>query len=1482
MYKIFYFWLAYSFCFMAGLYASASLPTPFVNGVNVITGETLCPDSTLHRHTYYTQGFNEVSKGTIELKAKDFRIGRVKMQETWEQESQTWYPSAYFFYEPDYTEVYDHHQNRSVYHYSSAHLIHKIEQYQAQATLYRQERFFWDTSSSTSRLISRVLEDGQGQAEVCYLLQYSPHGQVIQETIAGNLSGNCQAPLIILANGYPEKNGIESYTIYYEYSKEDPTLIVKKTEDNGAINFYRYHPKLKECICKLLGDQNGIVSRCFYEYDEQGFLKQMITDDGSGLNKEDLEGVTTRQMNLIQICQEGPALGQPLCIENKYLDIKTGQEIVVEKTIHQYSSEGLLIQKDFYVGNDILKYNLKMIYDDKGEILEVIDSRNKPAKEVNEPENALQYRYNQFQQPIAQIDKYGNETEYVYDTFGRLTQTIYPAVLDQHDQLFRPTVKQDYDVRDRVNRIQDANGNICHNSYNSRGQPTLLLYPDGSKDQCEYFLDGTIKKRIAKNGLQTILERDAFGHVLAIHEKLATDEIVSSIFYTYKGNYLTKETDGKTFTIHFSYDGLGRLTGMAHETEEGIKKREWSYDAEGQLLKKKETPSIAPRSDLFTSHTQELSTCNDRGQYVRQQEITQANGIKEVHTYDALNRLEKSEGFDPFGVKLYYSSWRYDGNGNKVLEKHSVLVKGEEQRSYTNTWAYDAFNHVICLAEGIESSQQKICYYKYNTFEQLEQIIKPDGTQIDHTYNALGKLSRMFSSDGTIDYTYTYDESQRLIHVEDHLNQFSLERSYNQLNALKEESFNALFALKYDYDSDGRCTVLTLPDATSICYDYTKEGLQAIRRRNSNQQDVYTHTYLYDTTSKKPIAHQLIGDLGVVNHDYDANGSLVGIRSPWWSETLDQFDSSYNLMQMSICDTKGSYQQNFEYSFDNQLINEIGDHQNSYTYDSLYNRLTHNEETWSTNEHNQLMSTPKASYRYDLNGNLIEKSVDNRKIIYEYDALNRLIRITEDQNQAIEYLYDTLYRRLRQTCYNWDSLTKAWVLKEVSYELYEGEKEIGRLNEAGQLIELRVLGLGKGAEIGSAVAIELQGHLYAPIHDHRGSVCCLLDVEQKTVAECYRYSAYGVESIFDGEGQQQLQTRVANPWRFASKRCDPTDLIFYGKRYYDPSTGRWLTPDPLSFYDAPNLYAFVRNNPMTHYDLYGLFTLGDMWSLATKPFVYFWNYCQRSSLRTRQVLKTELRIPDAISSAFDRIGRKILGGNMLNLLGYQCDELEVGEYGEKEVSSKVRVTFINGILTTRDAVFENYEVISKSHGGIKIHYVFCPTQGWTSDMLNAILVKFGFAVGIRPYYSYLLADLWKKLIQEMGGVEGGGKIVHYAHSLGGSITDRARGLLTPEEQKMIHIITFGSATLLRNEGYGNVTNYVSIHDGVSFLDILGHLRNYFDPKRNVIFSGPWFSRKFFPRDHVLAGKTYSSILLELGEQFILDFIDELNLESDSE
>ncbi len=63
----------------------------------------------------------------------------------------------------------------------------------------------------------------------------------------------------------------------------------------------------------------------------------------------------------------------------------------------------------------------------------------------------------------------------------------------------------------------------------------------------------------------------------------------------------------------------------------------------------------------------------------------------------------------------------------------------------------------------------------------------------------------------------------------------------------------------------------------------------------------------------------------------------------------------------------------------------------------------------------------------------------------------------------------------------------------------------------------------------------------------------------------------------------------ANPFRFSTKyQDDETDLLYYGYRYYNASTGRWISRDPTDEAGGANLYESVRNDGLDYVDARGL------------------------------------------------------------------------------------------------------------------------------------------------------------------------------------------------------------------------------------------------------------------------------------------------------
>src|SRR5262249_3971061 len=117
---------------------------------------------------------------------------------------------------------------------------------------------------------------------------------------------------------------------------------------------------------------------------------------------------------------------------------------------------------------------------------------------------------------------------------------------------------------------------------------------------------------------------------------------------------------------------------------------------------------------------------------------------------------------------------------------------------------------------------------------------------------------------------------------------------------------------------------------------------------------------------------------------------------------------------------------------------------------------------------------------------------------------------------------------------------------------------------------------------------ELNAKSYVPIHDHNGNLTVLIDTKTQKPIETCRYTAFG----------EELTPYSISPWRFSSKRIEEeSSLIFFGRSYYLPTLGRWITQDPQSFEDGPNLYAYLSNSPLIHIDPYGLMSYDSWWSL---------------------------------------------------------------------------------------------------------------------------------------------------------------------------------------------------------------------------------------------------------------------------------------------
>lgn len=1475
----------------------------------------------------YTYEFNPFSQGKL-ISSRSEQGQTQKIEYHWFSEHSAgkvksiserdvegkWVTSARFNYREGETEVYDALNRKTLYRYSKDKKLTSIESQNPDGSkgVYRIIRFYWDKD----RIISKTLEGAEGVVQ-CETFLYDDKGRLVKETLWGNISGKTVNGFSVDAQGQPS-GSVESYTKSYTLS--DDGLILEASEDNGKSIKFTYDPKTKLLKSQLSLYQGKIVKREFYDFDSKGILQKTIVDDGVSEAPQDLSQVTERRVTEILSYAPAPNVSVPQEIEERYVDIETGSEHVLKRMINTYSKEGWLLTQQAYDSDGILRQSIENTYDAAGNLLSKkdldgkdtqydYDLKNNPSRRssfddksdthfyydnhnqlIREDElsedgtlKSIHHTYDVLGNKITSTDSSGNTTTYSYDSLNRLTSTLLPLVPDAEGNTTQFQVQNEYDVFDRIVKTLEPDNAVTETIYNVHGNPTEKKYPNGSIEKWVYNLDGTLKQAQDKKGFVSTYTYDTYGNPTVVTISAPDGETLQTIKSTYTAFRIVSTHDSNGSSVLYKHDGAGRVI---LETQ-GNSKIAYEYDSMGQCRVKKEwygpneedyRATVTERgvdneitrvyiqdsfghvlicrdaSEEQTSNFKEVESriVNELGQHVVK--ITQIDnqGVATEIIYDALNRIESLIKKDPFGQKLSQVVYRYDFAGNTCKEIYTVIAAGQEEKNYIISKLWNSQKQLLQVTEGEGSPKQKTTRYSYNDKGQLQEILKPDGRSITQKYNAQGQLIELAASDRSFYYRYTYDSTGNIAAAEDLISGTVTRRGYDEKHQLLTETLASGLKSSWTYDDLGRLTSAVLPDNTSTTYSYNAANLVEIQRNLKDK--TLAHRYTYDDIRGRVLNAKMMGSTGTIQFDYDAMGRPQGIDSPYWSQTLgsEGRDNVGRIIRTKIVDPRGVQKIGYEYDFLSRLVGERGGAADSkYTYDSIDNRLTKNEHAVSLDSLNQILSHDQQKFSYDANGNIIAiKQFGQAEKRLTYDPFNRLTKVQVGQ-ETWEYTYDPFNRRISKQHGN-----------EVENYLYYGDLEIGSANKEGKIQQLRTLGIGVSAEAGAAVLMELDGREYVPIHDLQGSVRALVDIETHTVSEFYQYSAFGELTVCSRTEDLDFSA-INNPWFFSGKRLDQeTGLYFFGKRYYAPDLGRWLTPDPLGFADGPNLYSYVHQNPLNLNDLYGLFSFSALWNSVkaffTKCFEKIKAFFQMIGSWCKKYLSGE-----AIKDYFKFIGYEIVAKGFAILKGKFKYRSVQGVYGNGELNEKVRVTFVNGIYTEPHHLTDNIIGISESHGGVNVHYIYSASRGLFLDLIRAAKIKFGFT----SPEAHLLADTWRQMIAEMGGTEGNGTIVHYAHSIGAGDTERALALMTQDERKMIKVTTFGSPILMDGDyGGSQVVNYVNVRDGVSMLDPLKYFRALFSGDRSIIFVGSMNGFPFI--DHLFGCQVYRQVYETLGKYFV--------------
>jgi RHS repeat-associated protein len=921
------------------------------------------------------------------------------------------------------------------------------------------------------------------------------------------------------------KGDFGTFSIRRNFSKN---RLIAEDRDDGLKAEYSYLGDTRLLLSKTTLMDGKPIRKTLYTYDDANNLIE---------EKEEGQTVTTYQLN-----SQGHHLHRTSFKEERDWDGN-----LIHKTGYAYNRFGNIAREDHYGSDGKFAYSIEKVYDEKGNLLEetnplgqkatyTYDGRNRPIKEVPFSNRLSIERTFDGKGRIVHSQEGDHETRFSYnasdeliektDYLGLTTSYTYHPIHEKPTLIeAEPTLQEiTYDAFGREVMRKNAYGATTQIKPNSYGDPLEIIHPDGGKETFQYGPNGLCLEEIDPDGLKTSYSYDPLGRLLSKRKGAYETN------YFYDAYHLTEENDPMGISTFYTYNLAGQKVGQARA---GVVTK-FSYDSLGFLS----SESRSGRKTTFENDVlgrvleknidgvlKTAYTYDSSGNVA-----SIANGNPVFFSYDPYDRLVEKINAEGEKTTFFYEE------GDQVLTKrivdprgiettelynaHGLLLKKEIPGVFLEEFAYDKALRLI--------SQDHLAF-TYTPEGYLSSMCEAGKRTTYWTYTLGGKVQSKIKPDGTT-IPYEYNSQGQLIRMGsrefrhdalDRLIQGSgFTRELDSFGNILREELSTGLILTSSYDDYSRPVQRILPDGSQILYAYEGPFLKTVTRLDSRGSPVYAHTYEEFDETGNLLLERGLFSTAYV---YDKAGRRIFQKNPYFAEEME-YDRSGNLIR------KG----NVRYTYDaaSQLISEGGKFQ--LTYDRHYNRTSVNGEEIQIDALNQ-----RRDVEYDLNGNLVREG-------FVYDEFDQLVQTGTDH-----FTYDALGRRL--------------INGSTAY-FYIEDEEIGSFRN-GQIEELKVLGAT------APVAIEIKDKPFAPVVDVQNTTRHLVDWNAKEVA---------FENTCDAFGKG-LSEEI--PYAYVGKRYDASSgVVYFGKRFYDPSLGRWLTPDPLGAVDHSNLYQYVLNNPFRYYD----------------------------------------------------------------------------------------------------------------------------------------------------------------------------------------------------------------------------------------------------------------------------------------------------------
>ncbi|MBO4714683.1 MAG: RHS repeat-associated core domain-containing protein, partial [Verrucomicrobia bacterium] len=436
--------------------------------------------------------------------------------------------------------------------------------------------------------------------------------------------------------------------------------------------------------------------------------------------------------------------------------------------------------------------------------------------------------------------------------------------------------------------------------------------------------------------------------------------------------------------------------------------------------------------------------------------------------------------------------------------------------------SYDTWNNLVQVRNNVENWLYTTNYYAYDAEGNLTNKVLTFTDYYD-TYTLIAS-------------TYLYDDNERLIGENDANGNPLWRYAYNAYSGKLAYATNMVSGIYciYTYDALGRIQRMMYNKSTRgwipyyIYYSYDSSGRVSSKDCYGGGQGAVGYTaYTYDDLGR--IASETGYGVATNFYGYD----LAGNRTSMYNTSLyggitTSYSTSTNNNRLASWGSNGS-----------MLYNDAG----CVTY------LTRNTKT----NINSLSLSWNGEYQ--LTEVAVDSTANYNYIYYTYDSLGR--KLSRMDNDTWEYyIYDGMNLVADYDAYNY-RITRTYTY-------------------------------GPGVDNIQSMTIydEYGGsETYYYVKDASNTVHVLVD-EDGLIVEYYYYDAFGnLMKMRDVNYNLITESVYGNRFLFQGREYDyDTALYYFRARWYEPETGRWLSPDPIGISGGLNLYAFCENDPVNFID----------------------------------------------------------------------------------------------------------------------------------------------------------------------------------------------------------------------------------------------------------------------------------------------------------